>query len=202
MRLHPSSLSRDKQLDSMSSQPQPTLPGNQLLVYTIIQQHHSAISPQPLRMIVSGTAGTGKSYLINCLRLLLQQHITVAAPTGVAAFNIDGHTLHSLLSLPTRGEFMDLEGERLTKLQHAFSEVKYLIIDDMSMVGRKTFGQVDRRLQQAFPHHSQEVCPVFSLEILASCPQSWTFPSTPLTLTLTRGELPTRHSSRQWCWTK
>ena len=133
------------------------LQGKQLQVYTIVQQHHSAISPPPLRMIVSGTAGTGKSYLIHCVRLLLQRQLVVAAPTGVAAFNIDGHTLHSLLSLPTRGEFKDLEGERLTKLQQSFPEVKYLIIDEMSMVGRKTFGQVDRRLRQAFPHHSQEV---------------------------------------------
>ena len=133
------------------------LQGKQLQVYTTVQQHHTTNSPPPLRMIVSGTAGTGKSYLIHCLRLLLQHQVVVAAPTGVAAFNIDGYTLHSLLSVPTRGEFKDLEGERLTKLQHAFSEVKYLIIDEMSMVGRKTFGQVDRRLRQAFPHHSQEV---------------------------------------------
>ena len=133
------------------------LQGKQQQVYTIVQQHQSANSPAPLRMIVSGTAGTGKSYLIHCLRLLLQHQLLVAAPTGVAAFNIDGQTLHSLLSLPTRAEFKDLEGERLTKLQQAFSEVKYLIIDEMSMVGRKIFGQVDRRLRQAFPHHSQEV---------------------------------------------
>ena len=117
------------------------LQGKQLQVYTIVQQHYTANCPPPLRMIVSGTAGTGKSYLINCLRPLLQHQVVVAAPTGVATFNIDGHTLHSLLSLTTRGEFKDLEGERLTKLQHAFSEVKYLIIDEMSMVGRKTFGQ-------------------------------------------------------------
>ena len=52
-------------------------------------------------MIVSGTAGTGKSYLIHCLRLLLQQQVRVATPTGVADFSVDGHTLHSLLSLPT-----------------------------------------------------------------------------------------------------
>ena len=98
----------------------------QLQVYSIVQQHHTTNSPPPLRMIESGTAGTGKSYLIHCLRLLLQHQVVVAAPTGVAAFNIDGHTLHSLLSLPTRGEFKDLEGERLTKLQQAFSEVKYI----------------------------------------------------------------------------
>ena len=125
-------------------------------MYTIVQQHQLANSPPPLRMIVSGTAGTGKSYLIHCLQLLLQRQLLVAAPTGVAAFNIDGQTLHSLLSLPTRADFKDLEGERLTKLQQAFSEVKYLIIDEMLMVGRKIFGQVDRRLHQAFPHHSQE----------------------------------------------
>ena len=133
------------------------LQGKQQQVYTIVQQHQSANNPPPLRMIVSGTAGTGKSYLIHCLRLLLQCQVLVAAPTGVAAFNVDGQTLHSLLSLPTRAEFKDLVGERLTKLQQAFSEVKYLIIDEMSMVGRKIFGQVDRRLRQAFPHHSQEV---------------------------------------------
>lgn len=72
------------------------LQGKQLQVYTIVQQHCSIMTPWPLRMIVSGMAGTGKSYLIHCLRLLLQHQLVVPAPTGVAAFNIDGHTLHSL----------------------------------------------------------------------------------------------------------
>ena len=54
------------------------LQGKQLQVYTIVQQHHSAISPPPLRMLISGTAGTGKSYLIHCLRLLLQNQLCVA----------------------------------------------------------------------------------------------------------------------------
>ena len=133
------------------------LQGKQLQVYATVQQHYEASSPPPLWMIVSGTAGTGKSYLIHCLRLLLQHQLSVAAPTGVAAFNVDGHTLHSLLSLPTRGDFKDLEGERLNKLQQSFSDIKYVIIDEMSMVGRKTLGQVDRRLRQAFPRHAQEL---------------------------------------------
>ena len=59
-------------------------------------------------------------------------------------------------STPTRVEFKDLEGERLTKLQLSLSSI-YIIIDNISMVGRKTLGQVDRRLHQAFPHHAQEV---------------------------------------------
>lgn len=78
-------------------------------------------------------------------------------PTGVAAFNVDGHTLHSLLTLPTKGEFKDIEGEHLNRLQQLLARMEYLIIDEMSMVGRKMFGQVDRRLRQVFPHHSNQV---------------------------------------------
>ena len=62
-----------------------------------------------------------------------------------------------ILNLPTRGEFKDLEGEHLMKLQQSLGNMKYLIIDEMSMVGRKLFGQVDQRLHQAFPHQSHQV---------------------------------------------
>ncbi len=43
----------------------------------------------------------------------LGQGSCTSAPTGVAAFNVDGRTLHSLLGLPTKGDFKDLEGEHL-----------------------------------------------------------------------------------------
>ena len=105
-------------------------------------------------MIISGTARTGKSYLITCLRLLLNEQVHVAAPTGVAAFNIEGHTLHSLFSLPTKGDFKDLQGEQLHKMQQSLADMNYLIIDEMSMVGRKMFGQGDQRLRQVFPHQA------------------------------------------------
>ena len=75
----------------------------------------------------------------------------VAAPTGVAAFNVDGHTLHSLLSLPTQGNYKELNGEHLHQMQQHLAGMNYLIIDEMSMVGRKIFGQVDKRLHQVFP---------------------------------------------------
>jgi ATP-dependent DNA helicase PIF1 len=130
------------------------LQGKQLQVYTLVQEHAQSNNPLPLRLIVSGTAGTGKSYLIHCLRLLLDHRVRVAAPTGVAAFNIEGHTLHSLLSLPVKGDFKDLQGERLHEMQQAMTDMEYLIIDEMSMVGRKFLGQVDKRLRQVFPHQA------------------------------------------------
>ena len=89
------------------------LQSKQVQVYLEVQAHLESDRVQPLHMIVSGTTGTGKSFLISCLRGWLGNRVRVAAPTGVAAFNVHGCTLHSLLSLPTRGEFKDLEGERL-----------------------------------------------------------------------------------------
>ena len=64
-------------------------------------------------MIVSGTAETGKLFLIGCLKGLLQGKVRVLAPTGVAAFNIRGCTLHSALCLPTKGDIKNLEGMHL-----------------------------------------------------------------------------------------
>ena len=117
-----------------------TLQGKQLQVYQLVREHNQKSDSVPLRMIVSGTAGTVNSYLIHCLRQMLNEKLKVAAPTGVAAFNVEGCTLHSLLDLPTKGELTTLEGIRLEQLQARFSGVKYLFIDEMSMVSRKLFG--------------------------------------------------------------
>ena len=99
------------------------LQGKQLQAYTLVQEHAEAEAQPPLRMIVSGTAGTGKSYLIHCLRLLLNRRVRVTTPTGVAAFNIEGHTLHSLLTLPVKGEYKDLERERLHQMQQSLASM-------------------------------------------------------------------------------
>lgn len=74
-----------------------------------------------------GTAGTGKSYLIKAIVRMLREMgatgsktpVLVVAPTGVAAFNINGVTIHSALSIPIingNGKHLDMEGERLKNL--------------------------------------------------------------------------------------
>lgn len=63
----------------------------------------------PLRLFVSGTAGTGKSYVIKCLQRLVRQlfgcndAIQVITPTGNAAYLVQGRTVHSFLGIPTGG---------------------------------------------------------------------------------------------------
>jgi hypothetical protein len=52
---------------------------------------------------ISGGGGVGKSYVIDCLRRHPKaDRMLVLAPTGCAAFNVDGNALHSALRLPAR----------------------------------------------------------------------------------------------------
>ncbi|MGJ8945850.1 hypothetical protein AB9K17_23395, partial [Salmonella enterica subsp. enterica serovar Kentucky] len=83
--------------------------------------------------------------------------VRLLAPIGVAAFNIHGCTLHSVLHLPTKGDLKDLEGYALRHLQDSLAGVEYIIIDEMSMVGRKMFGQIDHHLCQTFPQCADQV---------------------------------------------
>ena len=166
------------------------LQGRQHDVYDTVKQHYEGDDPEPLHIIINGTAGTGKSYLINCLRLvLLGDSVKVAAPTGVASFIIEGRTLHSLLHLPVRGDFKEMEGNNLQKMQEELSSTKYLIIDEMSMVGRKVFGMIDRRLRQAFPCKSQTVFGGCSVLLFGDFGQLPPVMDLPLYTTVTRSDL-------------
>jgi len=62
----------------------------------------------PIHLIVSGQGGTGKSRVIDVLHRTVASKfssntvlVTVSAPTGLAAFNISGTTIHCTLCLPT-----------------------------------------------------------------------------------------------------
>lgn len=61
----------------------------QQLAYNIVQIHFEDMSSSkdPLALVINGVAGTGKSYLINGIRMLLHDKCAVTATTGKAAFN-------------------------------------------------------------------------------------------------------------------
>ena len=101
-------------------------------------------------LIINGVAGTGKSYLINAIRNLLQSRCAVTATTGKAAYNISSVTIHSLLKLPigSRGN-KDLTGQSLCRLQESLNNINCIIIVEYSMLGQVTFGWMDKRCKQA-----------------------------------------------------
>ena len=105
----------------------------QRLAYDIITT--SLRNNEPLHMFVNGTAGSGKSYLIKALRKHCTEEfnssaVEVCAPTGTAAFNISGKTIHSVFNMQIplpKKELPQLKGEALLalqeKLQTSFSKI-------------------------------------------------------------------------------
>ncbi|CAB4431124.1 unnamed protein product [Rhizophagus irregularis] len=147
-----------------------TLNNNQKILFKRIESHyHDALARrkvEPLRIIVMGTAGTGKTYLIKAIRCRLQKMVgtgskspmVVLAPTGVAAFNIDRTTIHSGLAIPIINDSkrLEIKGERLKQLQDKLRDVSYVIIDEKSMIGRQMLALIDMRLRQAFSEHNNK----------------------------------------------
>ena len=132
----------------------------QKLAYEIVKNNFedtcSLIEKDPLCLIVTGGAGTGKSYLINGIRNLLQNKCAVTATTGKASYIIKGVTIHSLLKLPVgpRGN-ADLTGQNLCRLQESLNGIEYIIIDEYSMLGQTLFGWIDKRCKQASGYYDK-----------------------------------------------
>ena len=101
-------------------------------------------------MIISGTAGTGKSYLICALAYLLGESCLLTATTGMASFHICGLTIHSAIKLTVRSSnHRDLQRSSLQQLQLKLAGKHYVIVDEMSMMDLRMFAWVDKRLRQA-----------------------------------------------------
>lgn len=100
-------------------------------------------------LFLTGRAGTGKSVLLRHFRENTKKRVMVAAPTGIAALNVQGQTIHSLFKLPPQ---LHRQGG-LTPNNRVCSLLKRidaLIIDEISMVRADLLDAVDERLREAF----------------------------------------------------
>ncbi|NNE25330.1 MAG: AAA family ATPase [Saprospiraceae bacterium] len=90
------------------------------------------IENQNEHVFITGRAGTGKSTLLNILKKTTRKNAAVVAPTGIAALNVGGQTIHSFFKLPPKM----VDPRELTKRKnHRFyKKLKLLIIDEISMV--------------------------------------------------------------------
>lgn len=100
---------------------------------------------------ITGKPGVGKSVLINSLVNDGRKTYTLAAPTGLAALNINGKTLHSIFRLPIFDGIVEPDYNEWPKDDRALNNIKYnvkhLIIDEVSMVRADTFDYIDRLLR-------------------------------------------------------
>lgn len=111
----------------------------------------------------SGGAGLGKSVLIKALYQALHRYlcrlegenpkdirILLTAPTGKAAYNIGGATIHSAFKIPASQGFAykPLDNDSLNTLCIKYRNLTVIMIDEVSMVGCTMLNYVSERLKQ------------------------------------------------------
>ncbi|XP_078380327.1 uncharacterized protein LOC144663302 [Oculina patagonica] len=125
--------------------------------------HSIKTSDEALRLFLSGGAGVGKTTVTNALYEALIRYLNSVpgenpdevrvlkvAPTGKAAFNISGNTLHSAFKIPAnRGfQYCTLDRDRLNTIRAQLRRLEVIFIDEISMVGSGMFTFLNLRLQQ------------------------------------------------------
>ena len=118
---------------------------------------------KPLRLLLLGTAGTGKTLAVQTLMQELQRllgsrryagdFVQVAAPTGCAAFNIRfaASTLHRLFDMRNPRKWSEIaeHSASLRRFQEKMSATHLVVFDEISMVGKQMMGKISSRCRQA-----------------------------------------------------
>ena len=99
---------------------------------------------QPV-IVVSGGAGTGKSTFIKWMHDEYRGKILAVAPTGIAALNIEGKTIHSMFNFPF--DWIEPKDIKI-KTRSPFKYVDILVIDEVSMVNANILDSIDYYLRK------------------------------------------------------
>ncbi len=100
-----------------------------------------AIEKSRRNVFITGRAGTGKSTLLQLFRNTTRKRTVVLAPTGVAALNVKGQTIHSFFNFP--GKPLHRKDIRKKKNHKLYKNMDILIIDEISMVRADMLDNID-----------------------------------------------------------
>ena len=147
-------------------------------------QNRSSDTPvkiPPLRLFITDNAGTGKSFLIKTLYSSVSKtlnfrtssvekpKVLLLAPTGVAAINISGTTIHSGLGIPVECRGMHvpkLSDKKRCELRIKYEELKMIIIDEISMVSNKLMLYIHQRLVDIFGYSENSSVPFAGITMI------------------------------------
>ena len=191
------------------------------LIYDVIYRLQHQINI-PFYIFIEGSGGSGKSHLISALHYycscllpnLIQSPnadeivVLKVAPTGVAAVNIEGATIHSAFHIPITNSEPNFYANNLRRHREHLLSVKLLIIDEISAVSDILFSDIDNILRELHdpvkpfggisviiigdlyqlpPVRAAMIC-----EPRSTCPDLWQlFTRYPLTLNMRQREDPT-----------
>jgi ATP-dependent exoDNAse (exonuclease V) alpha subunit len=103
------------------------------------------IERQNKSVYVTGKAGTGKSTLLKYLKATTPKNVVVLAPTGLAAINVGGQTIHSFFRFPPK--LIKSEDIRPSRKAALYQKLDAVIIDEVSMVRADLMDGIDYSLR-------------------------------------------------------
>ena len=128
---------------------------------------------EPLRLFITGGAGTGKSHLLRCLHYeatkifsrkkhlepdenIDEIHTLITAFTGAAAINVGGVTIHSAFGIGAQQRILSegLSSDKLNTYRCKLGTLKLLFIDEISLIQADLWGAIHSRLTQIMGIHS------------------------------------------------
>ena len=99
-------------------------------------------------IFLTGNAGTGKTTILREFRKRCGKGCVFLAPTGIAAINVQGTTIHSFLLLKPGLLMPDMiEDIGSRKHESLIRATKTIVIDEVSMVRSDVFAAIDHRLR-------------------------------------------------------
>lgn len=99
------------------------------------------LEKQSTNLFITGRAGTGKSTLLQLFRNTTHKKTVVLAPTGIAALNVKGQTIHSFFGFPPKP--LAREEIRRRRDRRLYKKMEVLIIDEISMVRADLLDNID-----------------------------------------------------------
>ena len=109
---------------------------------------------KPMRATIMGSGGTGKSFIINTIISMVRtltcsnDTVQIAAPSGAAAFNVQGSTIHNLLGVRVSHPEKGLTQQTKARLLEQLERLLVLIIDERSMISSKVLAAAERNTRE------------------------------------------------------
>jgi len=108
-------------------------------------------------MLLTGRAGTGKSTLLTYFRDHTKKKVVILAPTGVAAVNVEGQTIHSFFHFKPNVTLASIKRKKKAEKDKPtiYKKLTTIVIDEVSMVRADLLDCIDKFLRLNGPDEKQ-----------------------------------------------
>ncbi len=120
------------------------------------QRHALLMMLEGENVFLTGEAGSGKTFVIDAFREMRKGKIAVLAPTGIAALNIAGSTIHSFFHFPPRFLLPDETPDMSPEFQRTIAATDIIVIDEISMCRADLFNAMDHVCRAVAPIHRRD----------------------------------------------